>query len=177
MLQRIYIPLGTRLETTFTISQFLRNYFPPALPAPALRGDPGGSGQRGSCLPHLGFVLGAADSPIPSPAALGVPRRSGWCLPSWLCFPRGSEAVGCGGWKLEGLQQCSERWSLVVARQLLHLHLGWVRLPSDCQDTGLGSRAVVRDEGYSGDSLGQRVHVCSGHFCLHTAAGNRRSPS
>lgn len=76
---------------TFTISQFLRNNFPPAQPScsPA-RGawQAQGMGDRGRGLPSAPsqFVLGAAGSPVPSPAAPGAAAGSGegWCLRS-LC--------------------------------------------------------------------------------------------
>lgn len=89
---------GHTWETTFPISQFLRNNFPPAQPS---LGSPVGSG--GSRQPHLGLVVGAADSPVPPPAAPRAPAgsRGGWCLRS-LCCVQGS-SVSQHSW---GLTAC-----------------------------------------------------------------------
>lgn len=123
-------------EGTFPISQFLRNNFPPARPSP---GSPVGSG--GSRQPRLGLVVGAADSPVPPPAAPRAPTGSwkGWCLGS-LCRVRGS-SVSPHNW---GLTACprgvlvtgswgglhrrpQETGASRVASQALHPRFSWER--------------------------------------------------
>lgn len=123
-------------ERTFPISQFLRNNFPPAWPSP---GSPVGSG--GSRQPRLGLVVGAADSPVPPPAAPRAPTgsREGWCLSS-LCWVQGT-SVSPHNW---GLTACprgvlvtgswgglhrrpKETGASRVTSQALHLHFSWER--------------------------------------------------
>lgn len=136
-----------------------------------------GTGQGGFHQPHLGFVMGAADSSspllLPQELLQALGRASAFvpCAGDGAaqrpdtagvqpCFPEGSGCVGLGDWEQGGLhqhpQEIGASW---VASQALHFCS-----PVTARDTGLGPRVVVRD-GDSWDSLGWRGHFCSGHFC------------
>lgn len=91
---------GHTWETTFTISQFLRNNSPPARPCP---GSPVGSGDMGAPVSPVWVCPGCCRHPCPLCCCPGSSHglRGGWCHHS-LCGVRYS-SVSRHGWGLTAL--------------------------------------------------------------------------